>query len=146
MTTDYLVEIKSWDRALHLLPSPGGIPEEHTFQGDMIFVRSIQFEGRVLEPSADRGKLFRGWVFKLWEPDSADEPITDVGSIEERGGVDSSELLANLYVPERALEPATICFASCWRYLRLKACKSPGEQASRVGSLRFGRTAHLPHI
>jgi hypothetical protein len=120
MTTEYLVEIVHWDRTLHLLPSPGGIPQEHTFQGDLIYAGGLEFEGRVLSPPRHRRKRFRVWLSKLWPSVADDQPLGRVGSISERATATSGrELLVSLYAPESALEPATVCFGACWKYFRM---------------------------
>jgi hypothetical protein len=133
-----LIELRQRDRSLDLLPSPGGVPEEHTFQGELIFVSSIQLEGRILDPPTHRGKRFRAWLSKLWLPASLDELIDDVGSLSERSVADGAEFLANLAAPESALEPATVCLSATWRFLELSVAGSMTDGAV-IKSFRLSR-------
>lgn len=119
MATEYIAEILHWDRPLHLLPSPGGIPEEHTFQGELLFGRGIELEGRVIAPPRHRGKRFRVWLSALWFLQDQ-EPIDYLGGVSERraqsGG---TELLVSLYAPQDALETAAVCLGATWKYVRV---------------------------
>ena len=141
MATEYLVEIVSWDQALHLFPSPGGIPEEHTFQGQLIFGRHLEIEGRLLSPPRHHGKRLRVWLSSLGPAGAGADPIKDVGNVEERVSRDlGRELVANLYAPEHALAPAAICLGSAWRYLTFTTMgRSPG--GARVIEFSFSRSA-----
>lgn len=139
MATRHLVEITSWDQPLTLRFSPGGIPEEYTFQGGLIFLRHLEIEGYVHSPARHRRKRLRVWLSELWPTETRTEPVNDVGSVEERVAADGGgELLANLYVPQSALAPAAICLGSCWKYLHLTTARRSRTQA-RVIRFSFSR-------
>lgn len=139
MATKYLVEIIGWDQALHLSPSPGGIPEEHTFQGELIFVRHLEIEGRVRAPSRHRDKRVRVWLSELWPPETSNEPVGNVGNVEERTiqGL-GQEFVVSLFVPQTALAPAAICLGSCWKHLRMTTV-GRGRARAKVIEFSFSR-------
>lgn len=141
MGTEYLVEIKSWDQALSLMPSPGGIPETHTFQGELVYVRHLELDGRVHAPPRHRDRRLRVWLSALWLPERDGDTLGNLGSVEERASNDGDrELLANLYVPESALAPAAVCLESCWQYLHMTTAGHSRSRA-RVTRFSFSRTS-----
>jgi hypothetical protein len=140
MGTEYLVEIVGWDQGLHLGRSPGGIPEEHTFQGELIFVRHLEIEGRILAPSRHRDKRLRIWLSERWRPNAHADSVNDVGSLEARVSDDlGREFLVQLYAPESALEPAAVCLGTSWKCLRLKTGRM-GRNGARVTDFSFSRS------
>jgi len=143
MATEYVIEIGSWDQSIDLMPSPGGIPEEHTFQGGLVFIRHLEIEGSVRSPVRHRGKRLRIWLSALWLPEVRTHSLNELGTIEERASTDGGgELLANLYAPEAALAPAAACLGSCWKYLRLTTAGRSRSRA-RVTQFSFSRTSEI---
>ena len=141
MPTEYLAEITRWDQGLSLMARPVGIPEEHAFQGGLVFVRHLEIEGRISAPIRHREKRLRVWLSALWPPEPGGEALIDVGSLEERTSNDGGrELLTNLYAPESALAPAAVCLGSCWKYLRMITAGHSRSRA-RVTQFSFSRTA-----
>jgi hypothetical protein len=135
MATEYLVEIMGWDNVLSLMLSPGGIPEEHTFQGGLVYLRHLEIEGRVHAPGRHRDKRFRVWLSAIWPPEPGGEFAGDLGSLEERASnAGKREILTNLYAPEAALPPAAVCLESSWKYLRVT---TTGRSRGRAKVTRF---------
>lgn len=137
---EFVVEILGWDHGLHVQIMPDTAPGEHRFQGDLIYVRSIEIEGRVVSPSGRCAQKVRVWLSEL--PDHELSALSsEVGSVDERNRrAGDSELLVSLWAPQNTLEPATICLAASWRYLSFTTVGSPVKGAA-VTSFSFARAS-----
>ncbi len=139
----FLVQISSWDWALHVGMAADHVPPEMRFQGGLLHSRGLYVEGTVLAPPEHRGKsIFLSLI--VFGPDAEFGPggLRDVGQLhEERGTARKADFSAILLMPQDALPGAMTCLASVWRFIDLWTGGDPSERAS-ITDFAFGRTVH----
>ena len=80
-----LIEILSWDWALHVGMAPDGVPQEHRHQGGLLYGRGLDIVGQIVAPERRHGQSVRVWIAPC-SPDLAFGPggLGDVGRCDAR--------------------------------------------------------------
>jgi hypothetical protein len=130
---DFLIELRSCDGGLGVLPCPPSVPKAHRFQGGLIYSRMIDIEGRVLAPEGLAGRRMRIWLDQLesWHFSRRDPP--HIGDICDRTGeLPGGGLETTLYIPKDAWLPAVDCLNTIWRRLKLTGINGDGYRMKLV--------------
>lgn len=136
-----IVEIENWNWGLHVGISSPFVPIEHRFQQGLMYVRSIQVEGRVRAPRVRDGEPIEAWITPLG-PEMGGPDVEEVGQFYEGGGSPVRPALqVSLRLPEEALASTLTCLGSSWRFLLLWIKDNPDERASVTA---FSFLARLP--
>ncbi|HEY8573122.1 hypothetical protein [Phenylobacterium sp.] len=98
----YLIEIDTWDGTLHVGLSSDAIPLEYRFQGGLMYVRSLNVQGRIVAPAPlrDRGIRIR---LQPFAPDLEFSLDDNVGQL-YLPRPDERDFSLTLLLPQSALE------------------------------------------
>jgi hypothetical protein len=130
---DFLVELRSCDGGLGILPSSQLTPKKHRFQGGLLYSRMIEVEARVLAPQGLAGRRMRIWLSQLegWHFGRHEAPY--IGDIHDREGeLPGGGLEATLYVPRDAWLTSIECLTTIWRRLRLTGVDGDGRKMTLI--------------
>ena len=130
---DFLIELRSCDGGLGVLPCPPSAPRAHRFQGGLIYSRMIDIEGRVLAPRGLADRPIRIWFDQQesWRFSRRSPP--HIGYLYDRTGeLPGGGLEASLYIPKDAWIPAVDCLSAIWRRLRLTGVNGDGYRMRLV--------------
>ena len=136
-STQYLVEIASWDWPLHVGIRPETPTVEPDLQGDLICADAILIEAIVLAPQEHRGKRTHLTLYPLpREVIAGDRDGREVGSF-YRDPAERKDLAfsANLFLPADTLQGVIVCLGSKWRSLHMWV--DDGEDRSAVTDFGF---------
>lgn len=130
---DFLIELRSCDGGLGVLPCPPSVPRAHRFQGGLIYSRMIDIEGRVLAPQGLADRRMRIWLDQLdsWHFSRHSPP--HIGDLYDRTDeLPGGGLEASLYIPKDAWLPAVDCLSRIWRRLKLTGVNGDGYSMKLV--------------
>lgn len=118
--TRLLIEILTWDWALHVGMAPPTMPLEHRRQGGLIYTRGLDITGRIVSPGHRHGQSARVWITPFggdltFGPDG----LEAVGHCRPGNDTRGTDLEASLLLPDDALSGVITCLASVWKYLHL---------------------------
>jgi hypothetical protein len=134
---EVLIELRSWDGGLSLLPCPPSVPKAHRFQGGLIYSRMINIEGRALAPAALAGRRVRVFLDQLHPSNSSRRSPPHIGDLCDRTGeLPGAGLEVSLYIPGDAWAPAVQCLSTIWRYLKLTSVEGD-DHRMRVVDFSF---------
>lgn len=127
-----LVEIRTWDWALHVGVSSRLLPRKHRFQGGLSYVRSFELGGRILAPGEHRDRNIR-----LWLRPFGPELRFVARNTEEVGRVylpdreaRREEFQSTLMIPQDAVPTMATCLSSVWKYLHIWVFDMDEHEAS----------------
>lgn len=130
---EFAVDLLGCEGGFHLMPSPRGMPKAHGFQGQMIYSRMLELEGRVASPKPYAGKPMRIWLSRLERWHFERHRPAYIGDILDRSEeLPGGGLEAVLYIPKDAWPTSTICLGGIWRHLRLSGVDGDGHRMTVV--------------
>jgi hypothetical protein len=134
-----IIEILSWDWALHVGMAPDSVPQEQRHQGGLIYSRGLDINGRIVTPDALKGKTARFWISPV-APDIifGPEGLPHVGQLHPRDEGGGPDLEATLFLPKDALPGVLTCLASAWKYLHIWTREPPPTTAG-ITDFAFSR-------
>ncbi len=134
-----LIEILSWDWALHVGMAPGAMPAEHRYQGGLIHSRGLDITGQVITPDVSQGQTVRIWIAPFApDLDFGPDGLSDVGQCHPGNQRRGTAFEVSLMLPQDALPAAITCLSTIWKYLHLWTTEPPPHEA-RVTDFAFSR-------
>lgn len=136
-----IFQIESWDWPLFLGVAPAILPKEQRFQGGLIYNRSLDLVGKLVEPSSQSGKTLRLSIMGFG-PDVEFGPgsLEELGQLyEKEAEVGNTVFEAIAVIPAEALSTSAICLSSVWKFVHLAIRGDPVERAA-ITDLWFSRT------
>lgn len=128
--TRLLIEILTWDWALHVGRAPPTMPLEHRLQGGLFTSQGVDIVGRIVAPGGRQGQSARVWII----PFGADltfgpDGLQDVGQCHPGHEGRGTDFEANLLLPHDTLSDVITCLSSVWKYLHLWTADAPSDPA-----------------
>jgi len=131
----HLIEITEWDFGLHLSISPGAQPQEHRFQGGLLYSRSLTIYGTVVSPENQSGKAIRLTVLPFGsDVQFGPSSLQELGQLREVVDQTSAfQLTSTLILPEDALPLTVNALATVWKFLHVWTEGDPSTRAAVKG-------------
>ena len=128
--TRLVIEILTWDWALHVGMAPPAVPPEHRRQGGLIYTQGLDITGRIVAPVVRDGEFARVWITPFG-PDLNFGPhgLRNVGQCHPGHEGRGTDLEANLLLPHDLLSGVITCLSSVWKYLHLWTADAPLDPA-----------------
>ena len=141
-STQFVVQIQSWDWALHIGGRPHGSSPDRSPDGDLLSSEAVAIDGLVLSPEEHRSKLIQLRLYPLARQTIFDgREERDVGRL-HRGPVERGKLgfHGSLFLPADTLQNVLLCLSSKWQCVYVWV--DDGAEPSAVTD--FGFSGKLP--
>jgi len=126
-----LIEVLSWDWALHVGMAPASMPPERRFQGGLLYTRGLEISGRVVAPGVRRGQAVRVWITPVApDLDFGPKGLREVGQCRPGRETSGTSFEVSLLLPCDALSGAITCLSTVWKYLHLWTTDGPPDHAA----------------
>lgn len=135
-STQFVVQIESWDWPLHVGVKPRAVVDDLGRDGDLLCSEAIVIDGLILSPQEHAAKSIQCQLYPLPREAMFDgSEKRDVGRL-HRKPIEGSEsdFYASLFLPADTLHSAIVCLGSKWQGLHMWV----GDDAEPDAVTHFG--------
>jgi hypothetical protein len=120
-STQFVVQIQSWDWPLHVGVKPRSVVDDLGPDGDLLCSEAVVINGLVLSPQEHRSALIQLGLYPLPREIMSDRGEERYVGRLHRDPVQRSDLgfYASLFLPEDTVEKVILCLGSKWQGLHM---------------------------